>query len=96
MIGTDMVGRHVVVRTYSAGVHLGTLAEREGTAVVLRDARRLWRWAGAFTLSEVATAGVKRVGSRISATVPTILVTEAIEVIPTTEAARETFDAIHE
>lgn len=31
----------VIVRTYSAGVHVGTLHSREGREVVLKDARRI-------------------------------------------------------
>lgn len=72
----------VIVRTYSAGVHIGTFKERNGKEVTLANARRLWSWAGAFTLSAVATKGVDRVNSRISVAVPEILLTEAIEIIP--------------
>ena len=75
----------VIVRTYSAGVHIGTLKERNGKEVTLTTARRLWSWAGAFTLSAVATKGVDRANSRISVAVPEILLTEAIEVIPVSE-----------
>jgi len=90
------LGRHVVVRTYSAGVHIGTLTEIEGQSVVLTDARRLWQWGGAFTLSEVAIVGIKPKDSRMTVAVPEILLTQAVEIIPTTEAARRTFDATHE
>lgn len=72
----------VMVRTYSAGVHIGTLKERNGKEVTLTNARRLWSWAGAFTLSAVATKGVDRGNSRISVEVPEVLLTEAIEIIP--------------
>lgn len=95
MSTTDLIGQHCVVRTYSAGVHLGVVASRDGREVTLTAARRLWRWQGAFTLSEVATKGVSK-ASRISAPVDTIVLTEAIEFIPTTEEARTTFDACHE
>jgi hypothetical protein len=90
------LGRHVVVRTYSAGVHIGTLTEIEGQAVVLTNARRLWKWDGAFTLSEVAIAGIKPKSSRMAVAVPEILLTQAVEIIPTTETARSTFDATYE
>jgi hypothetical protein len=90
------IGRHVVVRTYSAGVHIGTLAEVEGQAVALTDARRLWKWSGAFTLSEVATAGINPRGSRMSVAAPEIVLTQAVEIIPTSQIARSTYDATHE
>lgn len=90
------LGKHCVVRTYSAGVHLGIVDQKEGTNVVLRDARRLWKWNGAFTLNEVAAKGVSKAGSRISDPVPFIELTEAVEIIPTSLAAQETFEAVRE
>lgn len=90
-----IIGQHCVIRTFSAGVHLGVVASRDGKIVQLENARRLWTRRGAFTLSEVATAGVSK-GSRISAAVPLIELSEAIEIIPTSEAARASFDGIHE
>ena len=79
-------GREVIVRTWSAGVHFGTFVRQEGTEVVLYNARRLWRWEGAFTLSAVAVNGVGP-ASKLAVPVPQILLTEAIEIIPCTEAA---------
>lgn len=81
-----MIGQFVIVRTRSAGVHTGYLVESFGTAVTLREARRLWAWKGAFTLNEIALRGCAK-ESRISEAVPLILLTEAIEVIPCLEAA---------
>lgn len=46
--------KQVLVRTYSAGVHFGVLVKREGQEVHLKNARRLWSWSGAFSLSENA------------------------------------------
>lgn len=86
-----MIGQYVLVRTYSAGVHMGTLVESHGTAVLLRDARRLWRWKGANSLHEVSQDGVGE-GSRISKPVPTILLTQAIEVIPCSPRGRTSLD----
>ena len=80
----------VVVRTYSAGVHFGELVSRKGKEVVLRNARRIWRWRGANTLHEVATAGVQPASggwTRVSEPVAEIALTEAIEVLACTAAA---------
>lgn len=83
---TLFVGRPVLIRTYSAGVHFGTLVSRDGREVVLRDARRIWSWSGANTLSEIALRGVSA-ESKISEAVPEIVLTEAIEVIPLADDA---------
>lgn len=82
-----MIGQFVIVRTYSAGVHMGTLESCNGTAVILKDARRLWQWSQAFTLNEASQEGVGE-DSRISQSVPRILITQAIEVIPCSEKAK--------
>ena len=76
---------YVVVRTYSAGVHCGRLVSRKGQEVELVDARRIWSWKGANTLHEVATSGVAS-GSRVSVVAPSVLLTQAIEIIVCTPA----------
>lgn len=81
-----MIGKYVVVRTYSAGVHVGVLASQSGKEVMLSDARRIWSWSGAFTLSEISQSGVSG-ESRLSVAVPQIALTEAIEIIPCAQAA---------
>mgnify|MGYP006355232579 FL=1 len=40
-----------IVRTYSAGVFFGEVVKRTGKEVVMRNARRLWYWSGAASLS---------------------------------------------
>lgn len=81
--------RYCIIRTYSAGVHAGYVKSREGKEVTLVNARRIWRWAGAFTLSEMAVSGVSNPDEcKFSVPVPEIILTEAIEIIPCTEEAR--------
>ena len=82
-----MIGKYVVVRTYSAGVHIGVLQTQNGKEVTLKDARRIWSWNGAFTLHAVATKGIK--SGNLSCVVKEIGLTEAIEVIPTTTKAEK-------
>lgn len=80
--------RYVVVRTYSAGVHVGRMVARsdDGKRVRLDDARRIWSWRGAETLHEIADAGVGA-GSKVSNPIRQAEVTEAIEVLTCTAAA---------
>jgi len=85
-----MIGKHVIVRTYSAGVFAGILKSRNGREVVMTDARRLWYWDGAASLSQLAIDGVNKPKTcKFPAPVAEILLTEAIEIIPTTEASQE-------
>jgi len=83
-----MIGQFCLVRTYSAGVHCGTLVESSGTAVRLKNARRIWRWNQANTLNELSLRGSGKEFTRISEPVADILLTEAIEVIPCTAKAQ--------
>lgn len=86
---------YCVIRTYSAGVHAGYLAERNGKEVKLTNSRRLWKWAGAFTLSEMSKYGVSKPDEcKFSTYVNFIILTEAIEIIPCTEKARESIEAV--
>jgi len=80
---------YVIVRTYSAGVFAGYLKSRNGKEIVLANARRLWYWDGAASLSQLATEGVsKPQNCKFPCEVDAITLTEAIEIIPCTEKAR--------
>ena len=81
----------VIVRTYSAGVHFGYLVHRDGKEVTLERSRRIWRWYGAWTLNEIATAGLDIKQSKIGAPV-NIVLTEAIEIIDCTPTAVESLE----
>jgi len=83
---------YVVVRTFSAGVHIGELVSQKGKQVVLKNARRVWSWKGANTLHEVALFGVSS-GSRVSSAVNRITLTEAVEVIVATAAAEKNLNS---
>lgn len=54
----------VIIRTYSAGVHFGTLTSEEksegGYHVTLENSRRIWKWSGANSLSELGTLGTSK------------------------------------
>lgn len=80
---------YVIVRTYSAGVHAGFLKTRNGKEVTLLQARRLWYWDGAASLSQLAVDGtVKPTSCKFPTELASIDLTEAIEIIPCTEKAR--------
>jgi hypothetical protein len=78
---------YVVIRTYSAGVHVGELESRDGKEAVLTNARRIWSWKGANTLHEISLHGVGA-GSRVSDPVARITLTEVIEVIEASDEGR--------
>ena len=80
---------YCIVRTYSAGVFAGYLDKREGKEVTLLNARRLWSWSGAASLSQLAMEGTKSPENcKFPCEVNSIDLTEAIEIIDCTEEAR--------
>ena len=83
-----MIGKKCVVRTYSAGVWFGEIAEKSGNEVILKNARRMWYWhaAESISLSAVALHGINQDKSKIVAAVPTVWL-EAIELIPASDKA---------
>lgn len=85
-----MVGRRCLIRTYSAGVHIGDVVSvADGTEVLLKNALRLWKWeGGGLSLSAVANNGIK--GGRINRT-GEVMLTNAIEFIPTTAEAEASY-----
>ena len=90
-----MIGKTCIVRTYSSGVFLGTVAERNGKEAVLTNARRIWYWDGAASLSQLAMDGTsKPKNCKFPAPVPEVLLTEVIEIIPASEKAINSITAV--
>ena len=91
----DLIGKRVLVRSSDSGVHHGTLMLVDGTAVRLADSRRLWEWStggSGISLSEVAVCGIDHIGSKITMTLPDIVVAGACEIIPTHGMCDATID----
>ena len=87
--------KYVIVRTYSAGVFAGFLEARNGKEVTLSNARRLWYWAGANTLSDLAMSGtLKPEQCKFPVPVASIDLTEAIEIIDTTTQAQNSIQGV--
>lgn len=77
----------VIIRGDRSGVFFGELGARNGREVELKDARRIWRWYGASSLSQLANSGLDQENSRVCEPVKSILILDAVEVIPCTEEA---------
>jgi hypothetical protein len=66
---------YVIARCRDAGVHAGYLVSTNKSHTVLRDARRIWYWTGAASLSEIAVYGLnpaKSSASKIAAPVKSV------------------------
>ncbi|KKK59719.1 hypothetical protein LCGC14_3031580 [marine sediment metagenome] len=74
--------KYCIVRTTSAGVFAGNLVKRDGKEGRVENARRLWYWAGAASLSQLANEGVKRPRQcKFPAVVPYVEMTEIMELL---------------
>ena len=87
--------KYVIVRTYSAGVFAGYLESRDDKEVVLRDARRLWYWEGAASLSQLAMEGTKKPENcKFPCAVNRVELLEAIEILDCTEKAKNIIEGV--
>lgn len=90
-----MIGKYCIVRTYSAGVFAGVLASLNCKEAVVTNARRLWYWSGAATLSQLAMSGTSNpTDCKFPVAVDEVLVTEVIEIIPCSDAARASIEGV--
>lgn len=87
--------QYVICRTYSAGVFAGFLAERNGQEVKLLNARRIWYWSGAASLSQLATDGTTDPKNcKFPVAVNEVTLLQTIEIIPCTEKAQKSIEGV--
>lgn len=87
--------KHVIIRATNAGVFAGYLLKKTGDEVTLKDARRIWRWEGAATLSQLAMEGTKDPANcKFPQTVDEITILGVIEIIPTTKEAQDSINSV--
>ena len=89
-INDFVIGKEVIIRTYSAGVWFGVLKQKAGNEVILAKARRMCKWLAkeSISLSGVARHGIKQDDSKICGELDSVWL-EAIEIIPVTGNAAE-------
>jgi len=90
------INQYVLVRCRDAGVHVGKAESIEGREIVLSKSRRIWRWKGAYTLSDLALGAPLDPEFTLVGPQVTLLLSEMCEVIPLTEKAKEGIYALPE
>ena len=92
-----MEGQKYIIRCEYSGVFYGQIAKREDREVTIRNARQLWYWDGANSLMQMANEGVRTPKNcKFTVTVAELLVLDAIEILPCTEAAAANIEAVPE
>jgi len=88
---------YYIIRARGAGVFFGNIKERTGGETVIGNARRLWYWDGAASLSQLAVDGVTCPDNcKFTVVVDEITVMEAIEILKCTDKAVESIKGVRE
>lgn len=87
-----------IIRTHSAGVWFGNIKKLDGTIAIVTNARRLWYWSGAASLSQLAIEGTKRpLDCKFTMTITDedgIYLPQVIEVLPCEKEAVENINNV--
>lgn len=84
-----------IVRCDRAGVFYGEIVSRNGQEVEMKDVRNIWYWDGAATVMQLAAEGVSKPKTcKLSVSVESLVLLEAIQIIPCTDKAVESLDAV--
>ena len=95
MSTNNNIGKKVIIRGDRSGVEFGTLVAQDGREVTLANARRIWYWDGAASLSQLATDGTSNPADcKFTVTVESITVLDAIEIIPCTDKAIRSIEEV--
>lgn len=89
------IGKKVIIRGNRSGVKFGTLVAQNGSEVTLENARRIWYWSGAASLSQLAMDGTSNpTNCKFTVTVDSITILDAIEIIPCTDKAIKSIEEV--
>jgi hypothetical protein len=92
---TSFIGKSVLIRADRAGVFVGILKEKDGASVILKNARRLWYWDGAASISQIAMSGVsKPENCKFPEAVAEAQIEGVIEILPMTEKAVKSINSV--
>lgn len=91
----NYIGKKCIVRCDRSGVFFGTPEEFEGQRARISNVRSLWWWEGAASIMQLASEGtMKPSACKFTVTVPVIVVTDVIQVIPCTDNAIANLEAV--
>ena len=87
--------KYCIIRTYSAGVFAGYIKPKTGKENTVYNARRLWYWKGAASLSQLSQEGVTKPNEcKFPCEVPEVDLKEIIEILPCTDKARKSISEV--
>lgn len=83
-----------IVRTRSAGVFAGYVKSLEGQTVEMVEARRIWYWKGANSLSQLAMDGTNTPSECKFPEAVTVTLFEVIEILTVTDKAQKSIQGV--
>lgn len=87
--------KYQIVRTYSAGVFAGYIKTRKGQEVVMTNARRIWYWSGAASLSQLAMEGTKDPSNcKFPQEVDQVELLQVVEILDVTSEAEKSIRSV--
>ena len=93
----QMKKQKYIVRCDRAGVFYGEIEGRDGREIKMRNVRCIWYWDGAATLLQLAAEGTTNPNNcKFTMTVDSLVVLDAIEIIPCTDRAIKSIEAVKE
>jgi hypothetical protein len=93
----QFIGKRCVVRGNRSGVFYGTIRSINGQSVEMTQARKLWFWAGANAVEQIAVDGVIRPNEcKFTVTVQNLLISDMAQLLQCTEKAIESIDSVKE
>lgn len=89
------INKKVIIRGIHSGVKFGTLVAHNGNEVTLHNARRIWYWEGAATISQLAKDGTSKPDEcKFTVTVESITILDVVEIIPCTDKAIKSIEGV--
>lgn len=89
------IGKKVLIRGNRSGVEFGELVSQNGSEVTLKNARRIWYWDGAASLSQLAKDGTSNPSNcKFTVFVDSITILDTIEIIPCTIKAIKSIEEV--
>lgn len=93
----NMENKYYIVRGDRSGVFFGQIADRNGREVRLQNVRKIWYWDGACAVEQISVDGTTNPDRcNITVTVPEMVITDAIQIIPCSDKAVSVLSEVKE
>ena len=93
-MNTELIGKKIIARIERAGAFHGTLDYIDNEIIRLKDARRIYYWNGALSVTDIAAKGIT--GGKVTIPVTTVefMSDKVVELNECSEEASKSIEAI--